>query len=152
MNANPFKGFSRTTAMLAGTGNDTCRSPAFTDSIESYCKTTLRPSNPDSEAAARSAKFLLINSSNGNWVRLMRCAVKSYGRTLLAAVLLEQRRHFFVRDGCYFFVRNCHYCTTKLVNRMSSTSPPPCFFCTARTSASASSRSFSLPSRDIIVW
>src|SRR5208283_5710483 len=44
-----------------------------------------------------------------------------------------------------------HYCTTKLVNSRSSTSSPPCFFCTARISASASSRSFSLPSRDISV-
>lgn len=45
-----------------------------------------------------------------------------------------------------------HYCTTKLVNRTSSTSSPPCFFWTSLTSCSASARSFSLPSRDMSDW
>src|SRR5450432_672839 len=63
------------------------------------------------------------------------------------AGLLEQCLHLFLRDarGRFF-----HYCTTKLVNSTSSTSGLPSFFCTARTSVSASCRNFSLPSRDII--
>src|ERR1700722_2207664 len=75
--------------------------------------------------------------------------VRTHRRGALLAAFFEQGRHFFVGDARLVFL---HYCTTKLVNSTSSTSGPPSFFCTARTSVSASWRSFSLPSRDIIDW
>src|SRR5271168_360349 len=75
--ALPVKGLRRTTARLAGAGNDACRSALFTDSRESNCMLASRPSNPHKEGPARSAKFLLMSSSRGNCVRLMRCNEKS---------------------------------------------------------------------------
>ena len=77
MNANPGKGFRRTTARLAGTGNVACNSPAFDDSSDVNCTVASRPSSADSDNPTRSAKLLLTISSMGSWVRLMRCAVKS---------------------------------------------------------------------------
>ena len=108
-----------------------------------------RLSNADSEAPARSAKLLLDDLQQRQLHAVDALRRKIVGPHGIGAVLFEQRRHLFVGNGGAGGGLG-HYCTTKLVNSTSSTSGPPSFFCTARISASASWRSFSLPSRDII--
>ncbi len=128
MKARPASGFKRTAATIPGVGSEACRSATRTDSIEVNSTVASRPMRPESVPAARGAKLLAMVCSIGSWVRLIRCAEKSNGRTPSVAGFFEQRGHFFLGNGARAGRRiGCrHHCTTKLVNSRSSTSPPPC--------------------------
>ena len=154
MKAWPASGFRRTAATIPGVGSEACRSATRIDSIEVNSTAASRPMSPDSVAAARGAKLLAMVCSIGSWVRLMRCAEKSNGRTASGACFSKSAdtSSSEMSLGAGRRIGRRHHCTTKLVNSRSSTSPPPCFFCTSRISASASSRSLSLPSRDMSDW
>ena len=132
----PGSGFRRTTATLPGLGRAACRSAALTDSSEVNC-IGIPAQQAGQRDLARSAKLLPMIWSIGNCVRLIRCEEKSNGRTRIGVRLLQKRRDFFlgniarrarIRVGLGRDWLRGHHCTTKLVNRTSSTSAPPCFF------------------------
>ena len=153
--AKPASGLNRTTATLAGSGRAACWSAAFTVSIDVNCMLASRPSNPAQRTGGALREGLAHDLEHRQLRAIDALRREVVGTHVAGAVLFQERGHLLVGDG----IRrrrgarsSRHYCTTKLVNSRSSTSPPPCFFCTARTSARASSRSFSLPSRDISAW